>query len=93
LGIITYVNEKKLLDYLYHFDKQVLYQNTGFILGYFQKEMRLSDSFFERCRLNIGKSVRYLTDKQESDTYFKTWRLCAPSNILSFLEQEGNEYV
>jgi predicted transcriptional regulator of viral defense system len=92
-AIITYINENKLLDYLHHFDKQVLYQKAGFILGYFQKEMKLSDAFFERCKSKIGKSTRYLTDKQVSDTYFKEWKLCAPQNILSFLEQGGNEYV
>jgi len=92
-AIITYINEKKLLDYLYVFNIQFLYQKTGFILSYFQKEMKLSDLFFELCKSKIGKSTRYLTDKQESDTYFKEWKLCAPENILSFLEQGGNEYV
>ena len=92
-AIITYFNEKKLLNYLHHFDKQVLYQKTGFILSYFQKEMKLSDEFFEICKSKIGKSIRHLTDTQESDTYFKEWKLCAPKNILSFLEQGENEYV
>jgi len=92
-AIITYVNEKKILDYLSHFNKQVLYQKTGFILSCFQKEMKLSHAFFEQCKSKIGKSVRYLTDIQESNTYFKAWKLCAPSNILSLLEQGGNEYV
>ena len=92
-AIITYVNEDKLSNYLSHFNKQVLFQKVGFILSYFQKEMRLSDVFFERCKSKIGKSTRYLTEKQESDTYFKEWKLCAPQNILSFLEQGGNEYV
>jgi predicted transcriptional regulator of viral defense system len=92
-AIITYINESKLLDYLHHFDKQVLYQKTGFILGYFQKEMKLSNVFFELCKSKIGKSTRYLTDTRESDTYFKEWKLCAPQNILSFLEQGGSEYV
>ncbi|MDR1169228.1 MAG: hypothetical protein LBK97_00140 [Prevotellaceae bacterium] len=92
-AIITYVSEKKLTDYLSRFDKQILYQKTGFILGHFQKEMKLSDAFFESCRSKVGKSVRYLTDKQESDTYFKKWGLCAPENILSFLEQGENRYV
>jgi predicted transcriptional regulator of viral defense system len=92
-AIITYVDEKKLLDYLHEFDKQFLYQKTGFILGYFQKEMKLSDRFFEICRSKIGKSTRYLTSTPESDTYFKQWRLCAPQDILSFLEQGGIEYV
>jgi predicted transcriptional regulator of viral defense system len=91
--LITYVNESKLLDYLQDFDKQILYQKAGFILSYFQKEMKLSDAFFEKCKSKIGKSTRYLTDAQESDTYFKEWKLCAPQNILSYLEQGGNEYV
>ena len=92
-AIITYINENKLSEYLHHFDKQILYQKTGFILGYFQKEMKLSAAFFELCKSKIGKSTRYLTDNRESNTYFKEWKLCAPENILSFLEQGGNEYV
>jgi len=92
-AIITYINEDKLTDYLSHFNKQVLFQKTGFILSYFQKEMRLSNVFLEWCKSKIGKSTRYLTERQESDTYFKEWKLCAPQNIISFLEQGGNEYV
>jgi len=90
LAIITYVDERKLLDYLGCFDKQFLYQKAGFILGYFRDEMNLSDYFFEMCKSKIGKSARYLTD---TGTFFKEWKLCAPQNILSFLEQGENEYV
>jgi predicted transcriptional regulator of viral defense system len=93
LSSITYVKETKLLECLAAFDKQILYQKTGFILSYFQKEMRLSDDFFSVCKSKIGKSTGYLTDKTESDTYFKNWKLCAPENILAFLEQGGHEYV
>ena len=92
-AIITYINEGKLLDYLDCINKQVLYQKTGFILSYFKKEMKLSDYFFEYCKSKIGKSTRYLTDTPESDTYFKEWKLYAPQNILSYLEQGGTEYV
>ena len=92
-AIITYISEVKLLDYLDCINKQFLYQKTGFILSYFQKEMKLSEYFFQYCKSKIGKSTRYLTDKRESDTYFKDWKLCAPQNILSYLEQEGVEYV
>ena len=91
--IITYINERKLLDYLNGFNKQFLFQKAGFILAYFQNEMKLSDAFFSLCQSKIGKSTRYLTDTGESDTYFKEWKLCAPENILSFLEQGGTEHV
>jgi predicted transcriptional regulator of viral defense system len=92
-AVITYIDENKLTEYINHFDRQFLYQKAGFILGYFQKEMKLSDAFFEHCKSKIGKSTRYLTDMQASNTYFKEWKLCAPQNILSFLEQGGNDYV
>jgi predicted transcriptional regulator of viral defense system len=92
-AIITYINENKLMEYLQHFDKQVLYQKTGFMLSYFQKEMRLSDAFFSFCKSKIGLSTRYLTDNKESNAFFKEWKLCAPKNILSFLEQGGTVYV
>jgi len=88
-ALITYANESKLQEYLNLFNKQALCQKTGFILSYFQNEMKLSDAFFEFCRSKIGKSIRYLTDRQESDTYFREWKLYAPKNILSFLEQGG----
>ena len=92
-AIITYLNENKLTEYLQHFDKQVLYQKTGFILSYFKKEMRLSDDFFALCKSKTGRSTRYLTDNLESNTFFKEWKLCAPENILSFLEQGETVYV
>jgi predicted transcriptional regulator of viral defense system len=92
-ALITYIDENKLLNYLQHFDKQFLYQKAGFILSYFRKEMKLSDIFFSTCKSKIGKSTRYLTDANESDTYFKEWRLCAPRNILSYLEQGETTYV
>ena len=89
-ALITYVNENKLEDYLKLFNKQTLYQKTGFVLSYFQKEMKLSDAFFELCKSKIGKSIRYMTDRLESNTYFSEWKVYAPKNILSFLEQGGN---
>ncbi len=92
-ALITYINENKLQDYLELFNKQALYQKAGFILSYFQKEMKLSDTFFEFCKSKVGKSIRYLTDRYESTIYFSEWKLYAPQNILSFLEQGGNVNV
>jgi predicted transcriptional regulator of viral defense system len=89
-SLITLVNEQKMQRYLDDFGKQVLYQKAGFVLGYFRKEMKLSDEFFEYCRAKTGKSTRYLTYNQESNAYFKEWLLVAPENILSYLEQGSN---
>jgi predicted transcriptional regulator of viral defense system len=92
-SLITFLKEEQLLTYLKAYNKQVLYQKAGFILSYFQNEMKLSDHFFIECQSKIGNSIRYLTDPNESNTYFKKWKLYAPENMLSFLEQGGNENV
>jgi predicted transcriptional regulator of viral defense system len=92
-SLITYLKEEQLLTYLEAYQKQFLFQKTGFILSYFQKEMKLSNDFFKECRQKTGKSIRYLTDTNDSKIYHKEWKLYAPENILSYLEQGGNEYV
>ena len=92
-SLITYLKEEKLLTYLDAYGKQFLFQKAGFILSYFQQEMKLSNNIFNECRQKIGKSIRYLTNTSDSKVYHKAWKLYAPENILSYLEQGGNEYV
>lgn len=93
ISLIPYLDQELLLNYLQEFNKRFLYQKVGFILEYFKQEMKLSDNFFSICKHKSGKSTRYLTDRIESIQYFKEWKLCAPTNILSVLEQGGENYV
>jgi len=92
-SLITYLKEEQLLICLEAYQKQVLFQKAGFILSYFQNEMKLSDDFFKTCRRKIGKSICFLTDAGDSKFFHKAWKLYAPENILSYLEQGGTEYV
>ena len=93
LSMITLLKEERLLTYLEAYNKQVLYQKAGFILSYFQKEMKLSDNFFRECRKKTGNSIRYLIDTTNTQMYHSVWKLYAPENILSYLEQGNYEYV
>jgi predicted transcriptional regulator of viral defense system len=93
ISLITYLNEAKLKQYLDENAKTFLYQKIGFILSYFQQQTKISDNFILYCKNNMGKSVRYLTTREESPVFFKKWNLCAPENILSYLEQGGSEIV
>ena len=86
ISLITYFNEEKLKLYTDRCAKAFLYQKTGFILSYFQQQTKISDNFILHCKKNIGKGVRYLTTREESPIFFKEWNLCAPENILSYLE-------
>lgn len=93
ISLITYLNEEKLKLYIDAYAKAFLYQKIGFILLYFQQQIKISDNFILHCKKNIDKSVRYLTTREESPVFFKEWNLCAPENILSYLEQGGSEIV
>lgn len=93
ISMLTYLDENKLLDYLDVYNKTFLYKKTGFILNYFQRDLKLSDNFIDYCHKKGSASVKYLTDAQESDTFHKKWKIYAPKNILSFLEQGTNEFV
>lgn len=53
--------------------------------------MKIKVQFISSCKEKIGKSTRYLSTREESPAFFKEWELCAPENILSYLEQGGQE--
>jgi predicted transcriptional regulator of viral defense system len=91
MAAMTYLNENKLLAYLEIYDKQFLYQKTGFLLSYFQRETKVSDNFLEICREKMGKSTRYLDNLNVATAFYSKWKLFAPVNIHSYLEQGQNE--
>jgi predicted transcriptional regulator of viral defense system len=93
LAMITYLNKTKLLEYLTAYNKAFLYKKVGFILQQFQHELKLSDNFISICHLKGVAHVKYLTEAEESDTFYKEWNIYAPQNILSYLEQGNNELV
>jgi len=93
MAAMTYLNENKLLTYLELYDKQFLYQKTGFLLSYFQRETKVSDNFLEICREKMGKSTRYLDELNVAAVYHSQWKLFAPENIRSYSEQGQNEFV
>ena len=93
LAMITYLDENKLLAYLSGYNKSFLYKKVGFVLQLFQNELKLNPDFIAFCHQKGSAHVKYLTDAEESDTFYKDWNIYAPQNILSYLEQGNNERV
>jgi len=91
LELIPRINEEKLLEYLKQYDKQFLYQKTGYILNYLKSELRLSDRFFEICERSVSKSIRYLYNgiEHEPNAFDSRWQLHTPKNLLKILSQGG----
>ena len=75
------MQEKRLLRYMESYRNQFLYQKMGYLLWQYKEQMGLSDSFFEICKKQIGKSKRYLTRDQDGGCYDANWKLVVPDDL------------
>lgn len=75
------MQEKRMLKYLELYQKQFLYQKTGYLLWNQKGKLGFSDAFFERCKERIGKSKRYLTRDQMGGHYDEDWKLIIPNGL------------
>lgn len=95
LQMITFIDEEKLLSYLESYNKQFLYQKTGYILLNFKDSMKLSQGFFSTCKKKISKSIRYLYKgiQYENPKYDSEWQIFVPKELLKWLDEGGDELV
>ena len=60
IGMIPYLDSRKLADYLSAYDTIFLYKKAGYILEHYRDALKLPDAFFDACRNKITKSKRSL---------------------------------
>jgi len=72
------LDEKEMIQCLDAVSSRSVFQRTGYLLSMYQKQLGLSDSFFEYCVKHIGNNVSYLTPDEECDTYDRKWKICVP---------------
>lgn len=89
LALVPTLKEERLLEYLFQYGKQALYQKAGFILENFAQELNISESFFAECLFRIGKSTRYLA-AAKGGVYNKRWQLVAPEHLMELVEKGVN---
>ena len=87
LIMITYADADKLTRYLTIYDNRFLWQKVGYILSHFPN-MKLPASFFNTCKANARKNVRYLYEdiKKESPVFDSEWGLYVPKDMMKLLE-------
>lgn len=78
---VVMLDENKIIDYLAQFDKAFLYQKTGFLLERIKDQAHISDHLIDLCRLKGTKSVKWLTNTDESDTFVNKWRMYVPHEL------------
>lgn len=85
---IVLLNEERLIDYLAKYNKAFLYQKTGHLLERIKEQANISESLLELCRAKGTKSVKWLTNNEESDTFVNKWRMYVPQELTSKEEYE-----
>jgi len=85
IDMVSVLNEEKLLSYLGMFNKQALYQKTGYILEHYKDSLGLSDNFFKQCENKVGKSKRYFN--KYGQKYNAQWRLVVPENLMKVTQK------
>lgn len=85
---IVMLDEEKIILYLEQYDKTFLYQKAGYLLERISEQANLSDSLIELCRVKGTKSVKWLTNDEESNTFVSKWRMYVPQELTSKEEYE-----
>jgi len=90
LKMIPYLDENKLIAYLDKYDKQFLYQKTGFLLEHLKDMLKLHDAFFQICHDKMKKSRRYFSSDANRETmeYCPEWNLYIPKDFKRVAELE-----
>lgn len=90
IELFPMLNESRLLEYLAAYDNQFLYQKTGFILEHFKEKFGISESFYQHCKENAGKSKRYFSRDIKCTIWNKKWQLMVPHNLFE-VKNGGNK--
>lgn len=95
ISLVVFIDEKKMLQYLFELNNQFLFQKIGYILWRFKTSMKLSESFFEVCHAKVHKSIRYLTtgNIDSGFIYDRFWQLYVPLDLNDVFKDVGDEDV
>lgn len=85
---VVLLNEEKIIGYLEKYNKAFLYQKTGYLLERIKEQAHLSDFLIELCRTKGTKSVKWLTNDEESDIFVNKWRMYVPQELTLKEEYE-----
>ncbi|MCB5230105.1 MAG: hypothetical protein LHW55_00585 [Candidatus Cloacimonetes bacterium] len=91
---VQYLDESKIKKYLQGYNKQILFQRSGFIFEHLQPTLGVSSDLIEYCNRRVGLSKRYLiNDAHGRSTFNRKWNLMVPDEIYSMMGKEGDDFV
>jgi predicted transcriptional regulator of viral defense system len=92
LQLIPSLDETAILSCLEAYANGFLYQKTGLILSAFTHSLRLSDSFFENCKMHLPTGKSYLYNRSKDFVFNKDWNIYAPADVLKLITKGVADY-
>ena len=92
LDLVHLVDEKKFIEILNAYNKEVLYRKVGYILSYYKDDFKLSDSFFDEClSKGIVSNRGFLVNTDKDNLVFDSkWGLYVYQNLKTINDKGGN---
>ena len=86
ISSISYINEKRVIDYLDAYDKAALYHKVGFVLDHFKNQWKISEYTLRSIENGISKKKAvFLEPKSKKVVFVKKWNLLIPKNFASLI--------
>ena len=86
------LDEKRLYKYLKEYNKQFLYQKSGFLIENYFEGSGITNKFCEVCLEHIEKSKRYLIKNHLNGIYNSKWKMVLPEGGL-LIENDNYDYI
>lgn len=95
LQLIHLVREKRLVEMLRIYDKDILYRKAGYVLSCFKEQLHISDSFFEFCKTHSNpKNVGKLSSMEIGPLEFiSEWGIYGYKNLTDIVNKGGEADV
>lgn len=91
LDIIPMLDEKRLVDMLLIYDKEILYRKVGYVLSFYKDDFKLSEDFFAKCKNNGKLSNKgYLLKSEEGFlSFIPEWGIYGYKDLKSLAYKGG----
>lgn len=92
LNLVHLISERKIIEILGFYNKEVLYRKVGYILSFYKEEFKLSDSFFELCLTKgvISNHGSIVNGDKNNLIYDPKWGLDTYPNLRNISNKGGN---
>lgn len=90
--LVPSMKEDKVLKAISAYNNMFLYQKCGYILEQLQRELGLSDNFFEYLLTYNTNGRRYLVKENGQNVWNSKWKLYVPENFMNLIDKGVGDY-